>query len=354
MAQDIISKYDLDRVSIATLASHSSLQIFHGAKMEGFKTIAIVTSDRLWFYEQFKHLIDDFIVLNSWRDLCRGEVVERLISLNSVIVPHGSYVEYVGLDCAENIAVPIFGLRKLFRVEADQWAKMNLLQRAGIPTPRIYRFGEGIDRPVIVKLPGAKGGRGYFIAKNGREVEEGLRKRVEQGLIKTFDEAMIQEYLIGVTAYYHYFYSPILNRVEILGADIRYETNIDGLRRVPPDIIAEMGVEPTFVVVGNLPLVLRESLLPRILEYGIRFVEETKKNFPPGAIGPFCLESIIDDNMNIKVFEFSGRIVAGTNIYVNGSPYSYLYWSEPMSTGRRIAREIRLAIEKNKIEEVLT
>ncbi|MEM1609056.1 MAG: DUF1297 domain-containing protein, partial [Ignisphaera sp.] len=136
--------------------------------------------------------------------------------------------------------------------------------------------------------------------------------------------------------------------------DIRYETNVDGLRRVPPDVVAEMGIEPTFVVVGNLPLVLRESLLPKILEYGIRFVEETKKSLPPGAIGPFCLESIIDDNMNIKVFEFSGRIVAGTNIYVNGSPYSYLYWSEPMSTGRRIAREIRLAIEKNRIEEVLT
>ncbi|MEL9940192.1 MAG: formate--phosphoribosylaminoimidazolecarboxamide ligase [Ignisphaera sp.] len=354
MIRDIVSRYDLDRVSIATLASHSSLQIFHGAKMEGFKTVAIVTSDRLWFYEHFKHLIDSFIVLNSWRDLCRNDVVEKLVSLNSVIVPHGSYVEYVGLDCAENIAVPIFGLRKLFRVEADQWAKMGLLQRAGIPIPRVYRFGEEIDRPVIVKLPGAKGGRGYFIAKNSREVEEGLRKRVEQGLIKTFEEAMIQEYLVGVTAYYHYFYSPILNRVEILGADIRYETNVDGLRRVPPDVVAEMGIEPTFVVVGNLPLVLRESLLPKILEYGIRFVEETKKSLPPGAIGPFCLESIIDDNMNIKVFEFSGRIVAGTNIYVNGSPYSYLYWSEPMSTGRRIAREIRLAIEKNRIEEVLT
>ena len=354
MIRDIISRYDLDRVSIATLASHSSLQIFHGAKMEGFKTVAIVTSDRLWFYEQFKHLIDNFIVLNGWRDLCRSDVVEKLVSLNSVIVPHGSYVEYVGLDCAENIAVPIFGLRKLFRVEADQWAKMGLLQRAGIPTPRIYRFGEEIDRPVIVKLPGAKGGRGYFIAKNSKEVEEGLRKRVEQGLIKTFEEAMIQEYLIGVTAYYHYFYSPILNRVEILGADIRYETNVDGLRRVPPDVVAEMDIEPTFVVVGNLPLVLRESLLPKILEYGIKFVEETKKSLPPGAIGPFCLESIIDDNMNIKVFEFSGRIVAGTNIYVNGSPYSYLYWSEPMSTGRRIAREIRLAIEKNRIEDVLT
>jgi 5-formaminoimidazole-4-carboxamide-1-(beta)-D-ribofuranosyl 5'-monophosphate synthetase len=350
------ARYDPDRLSIATLASHSSLQILHGAKMEGFRTVAVVTRDRLWFYEQFKHLIDHFVVLDSWRDICRGDTVRRLQTLNSVLVPHGSYVEYVGLDCAESIEVPIFGLRKLFRVEADQWAKMELLRRASIPTPRVYRVGDDIDRLVIVKLPGAKGGRGYFLARSRDRVVERLRRYVEEGLIRSFDEVMIQEYLVGVTAYYHYFYSPILDRVEILGADVRYETNVDGLRRLPPNTAAYLDpeLEPSFVVVGNIPLVLRESLLPRILEYGMRFVEETKRSLPPGVIGPFCLESVIDDNMEIKVFEFSGRIVAGTNIYIYGSPYSYLYWSEPMSTGRRIAREIRLAIERGALDKVLT
>jgi 5-formaminoimidazole-4-carboxamide-1-(beta)-D-ribofuranosyl 5'-monophosphate synthetase len=352
----LVAGYDLERLSIATLASHSSLQIFHGAKMEGFRTVAIVVKDRLWFYEQFKHLIDYFIVLNSWGELCRKDVVEKLRSLNAILVPHGSYVEYVGLDCAENIEVPIFGLRKLFRVEADQKAKMELLQRAGIPTPKIYRIDDDIDRLVIVKLPGAKGGKGYFLAKSKDEVVERLKKYIKEGLIKSFDDVIIQEYVIGVTAYYHYFYSPILNRVEILGADIRYETNVDGLRRLPPKISINLDLEPepSFVVVGNIPLVLRESLLPRILEYGIKFVEETKRSLPPGIIGPFCLESVINDNMEIKVFEFSGRIVAGTNIYINGSPYSYLYWNEPMSTSRRIAREIKLAIDRNELEKVLT
>ncbi|MEM3271303.1 MAG: DUF1297 domain-containing protein, partial [Metallosphaera sp.] len=63
---------------------------------------------------------------------------------------------------------------------------------------------------------------------------------------------------------------------------------------------------------------------------------------------------IVTDQLDIIVFEFSGRIVAGTNIYVNGSPYSWLYWNEPMSVGRRIAREINLAIQKGKIEDVVT
>jgi len=58
--------------------------------------------------------------------------------------------------------------------------------------------------------------------------------------------------------------------------------------------------------------------------------------------------------MNIKVFEFSGRIVAGTNLYLNGSPYSYLYWNEPMSTGRRIAREVKLAVERGELNKIVT
>jgi 5-formaminoimidazole-4-carboxamide-1-(beta)-D-ribofuranosyl 5'-monophosphate synthetase len=351
---EVLRSYDLSNLSIATLASHSALQIFHGAKLEGFKTVAIVTKDRLWFYENFKHLIDHFIVLDGWGRLCSEEVVKKLQSLNAVLIPHGSYVEYVGLDCAEGIEVPILGLRKLFRVEADQWAKMGLLQSAGIPIPKLYRVNDLINGLVIVKLPGAKGGRGYFIARSNEEVVEGLKKRLSEGLIKSFDEVMIQEYLIGVPAYFHYFYSPILNRVEILGADIRYESNVDGLKRLPYEVVSEFKPNPTFVVVGNIPLVLRESILTKILEYGIKFVEVTKKELPPGVIGPFCLESVIDDSMEVKVFEFSGRIVAGTNLYIDGSPYSYLYWDEPMSTGRRLARELKLAIKYGVVEKVLT
>ncbi|ABN70614.1 Protein of unknown function DUF1297 [Staphylothermus marinus F1] len=137
-----------------------------------------------------------------------------------------------------------------------------------------------------------------------------------------------------------------------MGADIRYESNVDGAKRLPPTLAGE--VEPSFVVVGNIPLVLRESLLPKVLEYGTRFVEATKRKLPPGIIGPFSLESIITEDLEVKVFEFSGRIVAGTNLYIHGSPYSLLYWDEPMSMGRRKARKLKLAISKNLLELVVT
>ena len=351
---ECIKNYDLDKLAVGVLGSHSALQILHGARKEGLRTVLITVEDRISFYKEFKHLVSNFVLIRKWSDLCREDVIRRLKELNTIIVPHGSYVEYVGLECAEGIKVPIFGLRTLFKVEASQRKKMSLLKKAGIKVPREYSYGEEIDGLVIVKLDGAKGGRGYFLARSKQEIERGIKELIEKGVIGSYENALIQEYVIGVPAYYHYFYSPILGRVELLGADIRYETSVDGLKRVPPKILEHAEIEPTFVVVGNLPLVLRESLLPKILDYGYKFVKVTQNSLPPGVIGPFCLESIIKDDLDIIVFEFSGRIVAGTNIYVNGSPYSYLYWGEPMSVGRRIAREIKLAVEKGMLDKVIT
>ncbi len=350
----MLEGYNVDRLTIATLASHSSLQIVHGAKKEGFETLLVVTEDRAWFYEQFDHLIDHLVRIGKWRELCSERVVRTLRDHNAILVPHGSFVEYVGLDCVTGIRVPIFGLRSLLVVEADQHAKIELLRRSGIPVPRSFPPGSEIGGPVIVKLPGAKGGRGYFVATSWREVVERLEEAVKRGELDDVGRVIVQEYLVGVTAYVHYFYSPVLDRLEVTGADIRYESDVDGLRRMPARILVELGLEPTFTVVGNVPLVLRESLLPTVYEYGMRFVRVTKELLPPGIIGPFCLEGVIDRDARMRVFEFSGRIVAGTNLYLDGSPYSYLYWDEPMSVGRRIAREIRLALERGVLERVLT
>ena len=70
-------------------------------------------------------------------------------------------------------------------------------------------------------------------------------------------------------------------------------------------------------------------------------MEAAKRLVPPGMTGPFCLEGVYDENGKFMTFEFSARIVAGTNLYVDGSPYSDLIYDEPMSMGRRIAREIK-------------
>jgi 5-formaminoimidazole-4-carboxamide-1-(beta)-D-ribofuranosyl 5'-monophosphate synthetase len=71
-------------------------------------------------------------------------------------------------------------------------------------------------------------------------------------------------------------------------------------------------------------------------------------------IGPFCLEGVCDALGNFVTFEFSARIVAGTNLYIMGSPYSCLIYDDPMSMGRRIALEIKNAQNNADMKNILT
>ncbi|QKR01010.1 formate--phosphoribosylaminoimidazolecarboxamide ligase [Metallosphaera tengchongensis] len=332
-------------MSIITLASHSSLQILHGAKKEGFQTEIVVDKKRQSFYKRFP-FIDKFHVYSN-----EDEAVSLINNIqDSIFIPHGSLIEYIGMERVSKIRIPIFGNRSLFPWESNQEKKMKLLELSKIKTPTRFSDPEEVDRTVIVKLPGAKGGKGYFVARSKGEVKDGIRRLLDKGMVNDQREIIIQEYVIGIPMYFQFFYSPIFRRVELTGIDIRYETNIDGLKRLPSWI----SQEPSFVVAGNIPAVARESLLPAVFDYAESFVATTREVVPPGIIGPFCLESIVTENLDVIVFEFSGRIVAGTNLYIDGSPYSWLYWDEPMSVGRRISREIKLAKENNRTSEVTT
>lgn len=84
-----------------------------------------------------------------------------------------------------------------------------------------------------MKLPGAKGGRGYFLARDKVEARKGIDELINKKEINSEEDVIIQEYVVGVPMYFQFFYSPLLDRTEIFGIDIRYETNVDGLRRLP-------------------------------------------------------------------------------------------------------------------------
>ena len=167
------------------------------------------------------------------------------------------------------------------------------------------------------------------------------------------EDYTIQEYIAGTRFYPHYFYSSITEKVELMSMDIRYESNVDGLARTPHWAFKHYGPEPSYTITGNLPVVIRESLLGKVLEMGDNIVTASKKLFAPGMTGPFCIEAICTDELEFIAFEVSARIVAGTNLYIEGSPYSQILYDEPMSTGRRIAREIKIAMEKNMLDNVI-
>jgi 5-formaminoimidazole-4-carboxamide-1-(beta)-D-ribofuranosyl 5'-monophosphate synthetase len=197
-----------------------------------------------------------------------------------------------------------------------------------------------------VKLYGAHGGKGYMFIRDAADFEA-RATRLNEAYV-------IQEYVIGVPLYIHYFYSPLEDRLEILSMDRRYETNVDSLGRIPAAAQEGMDVSPSYVVVGNQPVSLRESMLAEAYRMGDDVVRVSREICgPKGLFGAFCIETIITPDMQFYVMEISARIVAGTNLFIDGSPYSYLYYSEPMSTGRRIARELKNAMLADKLSLVL-
>ena len=328
---------------IATLGSHSALQILKGARDEGFQTICVATSNRVSLYKRFK-FIDQIVKISKFSDFPKVE--EDLIKQNAIVIPHGSFVAYLGLSENKKMKVPYFGNKKVLDWEADRMKQRQWLQKSNVPVPERFKKGDRIDRPVIVKSYGAAGGHGYFFAKNQKEFD--LR-------IKNFKarDFIVQEYVIGVPLYIHYFYSPLAKSLEILSIDKRYESNVDSLGRIPSHNQQGLGIEPSFVVVGNSPLTLRESLLAEAFEMGERVVATSQKLMDGGLWGPFCLETIITPEQKFSIIEISCRIVAGTNLFITGSPYSALYYNKEVSTGRRIAMEIKEAIKRKQLGKIL-
>jgi 5-formaminoimidazole-4-carboxamide-1-(beta)-D-ribofuranosyl 5'-monophosphate synthetase len=294
------------------------------------------------------------IVVDKFSEILEHFCQKRLEQTNSIIIPIGTLIAYMSTEQIESIARPFFGNKWILRWESDRMLKQKLMEQSKLKTPKPVKSKNDIEKLCIVKLHGAAGGRGYFLAWSKKTFEEGAKKLIERHVINSEDELYIQEYVMGVPAYLQYFYSPLTNEIELMGVDRRYESDIDGLGRIPSKQQLGIELEPSYNVVGNIPLVLRESLLAEVYAMGEKFVAAAKRLIPPGMTGPFCLEGVYDQEGKFTTFEFSARIVAGTNLYVEGSPYSDLIFAEPMSMGRRIARELKIANKKGRIEEVIT
>jgi len=254
----------------------------------------------------------------------------------------------------ESIKTPIFGNKWILRWESDREMKEKLMREAKLPMPRKVKTPNEINNLVIVKRQGAAGGKGYFIASNKEEYNKKRNGLISQGIISKDETLYIQEYAAGVLAYLQFFYSPLLEELEFFGADQRHESDIEGLARIPAEQQLKSNKVSSFNVIGNSPLVLRESLLEEVYTMGENFVDATKRLVAPGMNGPFCIEGVYDENARFTSFEFSARIVAGTNIYMDGSPYYSLLYNEPMSMGKRIAREVKNANESNQLDKIIT
>lgn len=339
---------------IMTLGSHCSLQVLKGAKDEGFKTLLLCEENRTNFYKRFK-FIDKIISIKNFRQLIDPEFQNRLIyEFNPILIPHGTLISSFNVDEIESIKIPMFGNKWILKWESDRMLKQRLIDESGLTSPKQLLSKKDIDGLCIVKLHGAAGGKGYFLVNDIQSFEANAKRLIESNIVSSEQDLFIQKYAYGVPVYLQFFYSPLDNEIELVGIDRRYESDIDGIGRIPANFQINADLTPTYTVVGNIPLVLRESLLPEAYAMGERFAETVKKLVPPGMPGPFCIEGVYDNAAKFTTFEFSARIVAGTNLYVSGSPYSDLLYDLPMSMGRRISLEIKKAIISSSLNVVLT
>ena len=124
--QRLVKNYD--RVSVATIGSHSALDISEGAKGGRMKSIVLCQKGREGTYERYYKarkrgktnvgVIDEIILLEKFKDMAKKEVVARLVKENAIFVPNRSFSVYVGYEAIENdFEVPIFGSRMMLRAE---------------------------------------------------------------------------------------------------------------------------------------------------------------------------------------------------------------------------------------------
>ena len=368
-------------VTVATLGGHSALDVCRGAKDEGLRTVVVCRKDRKETYDKYyktrdgKGIVDEVIMVEKFSDLTSEKVQEKLRKMNAVFINSRYFWTYCNLEEIENnFRVPVYGTRQLVRKEERDEDKNQyfLLEEAGIKTPKRFSDPKKIDRLVIVKAPEAARGyeRAFFFCESYTDYREKSEAMVTAGEIteEGLRKAVIEEFVIGAQINFNFFYSPPTKELELLGTDIRRQTNIDGLLRLtahqqkdlmertyPKKGDPNLEVQPKYVETGHVAVTVKESLLGKAYEAAEKFVKATQKHFSPGIIGPFALQGAITPGPpkeEFVVFDVSMRIPGSPG--TRYTPYMNYLYGEDVSVGRRIAMEIRKAAEENRLQEIVT
>jgi len=377
--QQIVASYP-KTPTVATVGSHSALDIADGAATEGLPTVVLAQAGREATYARYfrtvrgpdgarhRGCVDDVWTYPKFADLAAPAQQERLRRCGAILVPNRAFSSYVPLDTIESeFRVPMFGSRAMLRIE-ERTERENyyaLLEQAGVPTPRRLAGPEAIDRLAIVKLPHASRRleRGFFTVASPEEYREKSERLIARGTILPSDlaTARIEEYILGPVFNFNFFFSPLAPRadgLELLGVDERRESDLDGMVRLPAAqqlALPETARIPEYTVVGHGTLTVRESILEEVFRLAERFVEASRAKYPPGILGPFCLQTCLDKDGHPSVFDVAARIGGGTNVHLGvGHPYGNALWRSPMSSGRRVAVEIRQAAAEGRLGELVT
>jgi 5-formaminoimidazole-4-carboxamide-1-(beta)-D-ribofuranosyl 5'-monophosphate synthetase len=333
----VIEGYNPEKVRIGVLGSHSALEIASGAKQEGFETVVVCQNGREKTYARYyRNIFDKFIFLDKFQDITSPECVKELNELNTVFVPNRSFSVYAGYEAIEEkFAVPLMGNRYLLKTE-ERTAPRNQLWL------QVPEKGRAIERA-------------FFYASNYSEYQREAEKRLSAGIItqEALDQAVIEEYVIGAKFNANYFYSPLNDDIDLLGFDRRIQTDLDGVLDLPAQEQLELNIPTQNIEIGHMGVTMRESQLEKIFEAAEKWVAICRKEFPPGMIGLFALQGAVTKDLQFRVFDVSPR-VPGCPCVEPTSPYMKYKYGTEVGPGKRVAMEIKRALRKGRLSEVVT
>jgi len=129
---DVLDGYDLKNIAIGTLGSHTALNIFKGAKEEGFRTVCVCKEKDAIMYRKFG-LADEMIIVADFKELIAQRVQERLRKLNVVLIPHGSFTAHLSTgQLTRDLHVPMFGNRELLHIEPAERSRRHGCAKPGL------------------------------------------------------------------------------------------------------------------------------------------------------------------------------------------------------------------------------
>jgi len=369
--QEIVEGYDPKKITIGVLGGHSGLDVCRGAKKLGFKTIAVCQKGREKTYTQYyrtrsdgRGCIDETIILDRFSDIINASVQEKLRKKNTIFIHNRYFWVYFDFKDIENkFEVPIYGTRGMVKLEERDVPKNQyyLLKKAGIRYPTIIKKPEDIDRLVIVKVNEAIRGyeRAFFYATSYKDYQKKSEELLKKKMItqKSLSDAVIEEYVVGAQINFNYFYSVVDEELELMGTDTRRQTNLDGLLRLPANEQLEVlkYLKPKMIETGHIAATTKESIIEKIFTIGEKFVSTTKKECPPGIIGPFALQGAIAADKGkeeMVVFDVSMRIPGSP--LTRFTPHTGYLYGDSISYGERVAKEIKKACQKDRLSEIVT
>jgi 5-formaminoimidazole-4-carboxamide-1-(beta)-D-ribofuranosyl 5'-monophosphate synthetase len=201
--------------------------------------------------------------------------------------------------------------------------------------------------------------RAFFLVNSFEEYQNRSQALVTAGTVTaaSLKAAVIEEFVVGPQVNFNYFYSPLDNSLELVGTDIRRQTNIDGLLRLTAEEQLEVlkYVRPKYIENGHQAVTVKESLIEKAYEAGEKFVAAVAKHYPPGMIGPFALQGAVTagpPKEEFLVFDVSMRMPGSPGTMF--TPYSGYLYGTNMSVGRRLAREVRQAQAADRVIDLLS